>query len=86
MIKKFLKTLWGWETALLAGILSLFVVGGWFAFYNDDDGDLTMKFCMGLVGVVGTFFLVGSFFSWRKKQRIAKQQNEELEKRKLNQG
>lgn len=54
----------------------LFVSVGWYAMYYENDA-ATMKLSMAIVGVVGAVFMIGSFVSWKKKQRIIKKNNEQ---------
>lgn len=75
-MKQFLKFINSWENYILLGILMLFVSVGWYAMYYENDA-ATMKLSMAIVGVVGAVFMIGSFVSWKKKQRIIKKNNEQ---------
>ncbi len=56
-----------WQILILVGIMIIFIAIGWYAFEYDGD-DQTIKYSIGVVVIVGLFFMICSYFSYTKKK------------------
>jgi len=68
-INKWIKdNVLNWEVYALFGIFVIFITIGWYALEYDGDTE-TIKYSVWTIIIVGMVSTIGSFFSWRKKQK-----------------